>query len=262
VLNAAGNYVQPTAQNVAIALTAARINKDFTQVLTGVYRNPLPSAYPVSSYSYMVVPRTTADGFSTATGNVLGQFINYFVCTGQQKAAILGYSPLPPNLVQFAFQAEQTIPGAPKPPPVSKCDNPTITNQFTVNLHAQPPASQPAGGTGTGGGGGGSQSAGGAFTQSNSGGGGGSGDPSAATTTTLPASGSKKTASKHTGVAGAVAGNTQDPTQTTGLDAAAPISVTHGSDGVPLAVYVLVGVLMLLVVFGPPSVAIMARKKR
>jgi phosphate transport system substrate-binding protein len=266
VKNASGHYTQPTAQNVAIALTGAKINPDYTQVLTGVYNNKLPSAYPISSYSYMIVPRTLKDGFTTAKGNVLGQFINYMVCTGQQKAAILGYSPLPPNLVGFAFNAEQTIPGAPKPPPLSQCDNPTITKQFQVNLNAAPPPSGAntagSGGTGGGGGGGGGNTGGGGgsggYTQQNTGGGGNS--TTATTAATLPGGATTKSA-KGKAVVGAAAASNQDTTQTTGLDAAAPISVTRGSDGVPLAVYALVGLLILLVVFGPPTVGILAKRK-
>src|SRR3954447_26157751 len=60
LLNKAGYFSQPTAGNVAVALTRARINKDLTQNLQSVYTNPDPRAYPMSSYSYMVVP--THDG--------------------------------------------------------------------------------------------------------------------------------------------------------------------------------------------------------
>ena len=44
---------------------------------------------------------------------MLGKLIIYFACAGQQKAAPLGYSPLPPNLVQAVFAAVKRIPGAP-----------------------------------------------------------------------------------------------------------------------------------------------------
>jgi phosphate ABC transporter phosphate-binding protein len=126
ILNAAGYYRQPTAENVTIALTEARINLDRTQVLDDVYRNPDPRSYPVSSYSYMIVPTSTAGGFTPAKGETLGKFIHYSLCAGQQKAKRLGYAPLPPNLVQFGFDAARLIPGAPAPPPISECTNPTI----------------------------------------------------------------------------------------------------------------------------------------
>ena len=46
VKNAAGYFSQPTAGNVAIALTRAQINQDRTQVLDDVYRNPDPAPIP------------------------------------------------------------------------------------------------------------------------------------------------------------------------------------------------------------------------
>lgn len=68
VRNAAGYYSLPTASNVAVALTAAKIRgvDDNTspndtsylqQNLDGVYNNPDDRTYPISSYSYLIVPR-------------------------------------------------------------------------------------------------------------------------------------------------------------------------------------------------------------
>ena len=68
VLNKGGYYVEPTQYNVAVALTKAQINQDkssplyLTQILDGVYNATDPRAYPLSSYSYMIIPtgaRTT-----------------------------------------------------------------------------------------------------------------------------------------------------------------------------------------------------------
>ncbi len=66
----------------------------------------------MSSYSYMVVPTCTAAPFNTDKGKTLSTFVNYFLCTGQQKADILGYSPLPKNLVEAGFKQVKRIPGA------------------------------------------------------------------------------------------------------------------------------------------------------
>ena len=52
----AGRTVQPTSLNVATALEAAILHADLTQDLTNVYTNPLPNAYPLSAYSYLVTP--------------------------------------------------------------------------------------------------------------------------------------------------------------------------------------------------------------
>ncbi len=126
LLNKGGYFSQPTAGNVAVALTKARINSNLTQNLTEVYNNRDPRAYPMSSYSYMVVPTTTAAPFNAAKGRTLSTFVNYFLCTGQQKADILGYSPLPKNLVEAGFQQVARIPGAVSSPSISKCNNPAL----------------------------------------------------------------------------------------------------------------------------------------
>ena len=57
------------------------------------------------------------------------------------------YSPLPRNLVEFGFDAARQIPGAPAPPPIDQCANPTITGQFNLANAPQPPASPHAGTT-------------------------------------------------------------------------------------------------------------------
>ncbi|MGZ4446647.1 MAG: phosphate ABC transporter substrate-binding protein PstS [Nocardioides sp.] len=126
LLNKAGYFAQPTAANVAVSLTKARINPDLTQNLESVYTNPDPRTYPMSSYSYMVIPTSTDPPFNTDKGRTLSTFINYFLCTGQQKADILGYSPLPKNLVQAGFDQVKRIPGAVRSPSIAACNNPAL----------------------------------------------------------------------------------------------------------------------------------------
>ncbi|MGH3843105.1 MAG: substrate-binding domain-containing protein [Pseudonocardiaceae bacterium] len=59
VLNKANYYVEPKAPSVAVALLNAKLNTDLTADLSQVYVNPDPRAYPLSSYSYMIVGRRT-----------------------------------------------------------------------------------------------------------------------------------------------------------------------------------------------------------
>ena len=67
VLNPAGYYVLPTASNVAVALTQAQINEDpsspdfLQQNLDNVYTFNDPRSYPLSSYSYLIVPQVRHD---------------------------------------------------------------------------------------------------------------------------------------------------------------------------------------------------------
>ncbi len=111
VLNKAGYYVEPTQYNTAVALTKAQINQDpnsqlyLTQILDKVYVNSDPRAYPISSYSYMIVPTGPTDvRMTTAKRQTLADFLYYSLCAGQTKAGPYGYSPLPLNLVQAGFE--------------------------------------------------------------------------------------------------------------------------------------------------------------
>lgn len=110
VLNKAGYYVEPTQYNTAVALTKAVIRKtndpttNLTQDLSKVYTNTDPRAYPISSYSYMIMPTSANDPrMTTAKRQSMADFLYYSLCGGQSKAGAYGYSPLPLNLVQAGF---------------------------------------------------------------------------------------------------------------------------------------------------------------
>ncbi|WP_241985070.1 MULTISPECIES: phosphate ABC transporter substrate-binding protein PstS [unclassified Cryobacterium] len=135
VLNTAGYYVEPTANSVAVALLQAKIKTDvpvsspdyLTQILDGVYNNPDPRTYPLSSYSYMIVPTEVGGVFTAKKGLTLGAFANYMLCEGQQQAAALGYSPLPMNLVLAGFDQIKRVPGADvSGVDINNCNNPTF----------------------------------------------------------------------------------------------------------------------------------------
>jgi phosphate ABC transporter phosphate-binding protein len=192
VLNDAGFYVLPTAQAVAVGLLGARINPDLSQNLTGVYNNTDKRAYPLSSYSYMIIPTNNDNGFSNEKGNTLADFANYFLCQGQQQADALGYSPLPLNLVKAGFDQIRRIPGAvPGNINLAKCNNPTFSADGSNTLAKtapQPPACDAKGptqcGTAAETAGGGGASGGGNSGGGNSGGGGAAGGTTSGGATT------------------------------------------------------------------------------
>ncbi len=133
VLNAAGYYTEPTPQNVAVSLLKAGINTapgdDYlTQNLDGVYTDPDARNYPLSSYSYLVLPTKVQGQFNEAKGRTLSAFSYYAMCQGQQQSASLGYSPMPINLVSASFEQIRKIPGAEvQSINVQSCDNPTFS---------------------------------------------------------------------------------------------------------------------------------------
>jgi ABC-type phosphate transport system substrate-binding protein len=151
MLNPAGYYVLPSASNVAVALTQAQINEDsgsinyLQQNLDSVYTFKDPRSYPLSSYSYLIVPREhtrVPTNFTGSDGKTLSTFVNYFLCAGQQYAAELGYSPLPLNLVEGGLNQVNLIPGhVPTPSLSNGCNNPTIKDgKLTILTNAPYPS--------------------------------------------------------------------------------------------------------------------------
>jgi ABC-type phosphate transport system substrate-binding protein len=148
LLNPAGYYVLPSASNVAVALTQAVINEDpsspdfLQQNLDSVYTFTDPRSYPLSSYSYLIVPRVGTNipiNFTDGAGATLSTYIDYFLCAGQQYSAELGYSPLPLNLVEGGLLQSSKIPGAvPTPNLGTNCDNPTLQDGKLVVLQNAP----------------------------------------------------------------------------------------------------------------------------
>ncbi|MCR1781930.1 phosphate ABC transporter substrate-binding protein PstS [Nocardioides carbamazepini] len=150
VKNAAGYFVEPTQYNTAVALTQAKINMDttsqlyLTQNLDGVYTYNDPRSYPISSYSYMLLPTGGSDQrMSTAKRQTLADFMYYSLCTGQTKAGAYGYSSLPLNLVQAGFEQIAKLKAADPAVEltdrdVKSCNNPTFDGKNPdKNLLAQ-----------------------------------------------------------------------------------------------------------------------------
>ncbi len=259
VLNAAGYYTEPTAGNVAVALLKAQINQDqsstdyLTQLLSGVYTNPDPRTYPLSSYSYMLVPTALEYGFTNDKGLTLAAFADYFLCEGQQQADVLGYSALPINLVQAGLDQVLKIPGGdPANVNIAKCNNPTFSADGSNKLATtapQPQACDKQGATqcatGTGGAAGTSTAVttGGKATGTTTGSGG-----------TAASSGTNGSTGTTSGIdsSGALADASSDtrPVTVAGTPETIPASSTMAAPGLIAAGAAAVAVL--IAIFGPP----------
>ncbi|MCL2732026.1 MAG: substrate-binding domain-containing protein [Actinomycetia bacterium] len=117
IRNQAGFYVQPTPKAVAVALIAAKINTNqndpnyLSQDLSNVYTYADPRAYPMSMYSYEIVPHAVNAVTSAAKGATLAWVSTQALCEWQRDMGPLGYSPLPMNLVLAGFNQLLGIPG-------------------------------------------------------------------------------------------------------------------------------------------------------
>ncbi len=151
VLNKGGYFVEPTTYNVAVALTKATIDKKtLTQQLDGVYRNADPRAYPLSSYSYMIIPTGASDPrMTTSKRQTLADFLYHSLCQGQGDAGDYGYSPLTLNLVSAGFDQVKKLKAADSGVvltnrDVKSCNNPTFDGKNLAHNVLTDKAPQPA----------------------------------------------------------------------------------------------------------------------
>jgi ABC-type phosphate transport system substrate-binding protein len=109
--NKNGYFTLPTMYNVAVALTQAQINTNpsspdyLLETLNNVYTYGDPRTYPLSSYSYLIEPTASNDStMSTSKRQTLVNWMSYSLCSGQAEIGPIGYSALPVNLVEAAYQ--------------------------------------------------------------------------------------------------------------------------------------------------------------
>jgi phosphate ABC transporter phosphate-binding protein len=293
VLNAAGYYTEPTAQNVAVSLLKAQIvgcdgdtgvcsNNPFnplylTQDLSGVYTDTDPRTYPLSSYSYMILPTDlSVTSMNTAKGDTLGAFGAYLLCQGQVPLDQLGYSSLPINLVEAGFTQLQRIPGNQVPASTASqiqgCHNPTFSTNGTNTLadtDPNPPACDKQGplqcAAGTGG-----ASSTPTPEKPSATGSGGSSSKSGSNGTSASASASASAAAKN-GKGSAASNCNPDSRSCTaavqaggaqtvnGVPVSAPVSL---GDTPQVALMGLGAALLVGLILGPPLIAQVSRRRR
>jgi phosphate transport system substrate-binding protein len=107
IKNAAGAFVQPTIESVteAAAAIAAKLpaNTDFR---VSVVNAPAKGAYPISSFTYLLVYQTQTNA---TKGKKLIDFIRWAIHEGEADAASLDYSPLPKNVVAMLDKRLGTV---------------------------------------------------------------------------------------------------------------------------------------------------------
>jgi phosphate transport system substrate-binding protein len=169
--NTAGYFTAPDQYNVAVALTQALINMDTSspdyllQDLHKVYVYNDPRTYPLSSYSYMIMPTgvTCVNGaptgcdtrMTTAKRQTLAEFLGYSICQGQAEMGKIGYSPLPINLVEASFAQTAKLKAADPgvdltTENVANCHNPTFiaghpTENYLAKVAPYPPSCDKSG---------------------------------------------------------------------------------------------------------------------
>ena len=93
VKNAAGNYITASIEGVTAAAAGIKQYPDDYRI--SITNAPGKEAYPISSFTWMLVPLKSAD---PAKGKVIKDLLSWIVKSGEDEASALSYAPLPQNL--------------------------------------------------------------------------------------------------------------------------------------------------------------------
>ncbi len=94
VRNAEGQFVGASLESIGVAAKKAMEISDDLKV--SLANAPGPGAYPISSFTWLVIPAHTAD---ETKRNAISGFLAWMLGPGQKQAAALGYLPLPKDLI-------------------------------------------------------------------------------------------------------------------------------------------------------------------
>ena len=98
IKNAAGNWVKGSIEGVTAAGAGAKIPADFRVSITNA---PGANAYPISSFTYLLIPVKAADA---AKGKVIKDMLSWIVKSGQSEVESLSYAPLPQAVADNALK--------------------------------------------------------------------------------------------------------------------------------------------------------------
>jgi phosphate transport system substrate-binding protein len=101
VRNSAGRYISPNLETILEAArgSSSRIAEDFQ---TSITNSPELNAYPVSGFTWFVVPATVKDADRKAA---LKEFLEWMISAGQHQAAAMGYVSVAPEVLVREQQA-------------------------------------------------------------------------------------------------------------------------------------------------------------
>jgi phosphate transport system substrate-binding protein len=95
VKNSAGNYVKASIDGVTAAAASVKdMPADYRISITNA---PGDQAYPISSFTYLLVPAKTDD---PNKAKVIKDMLGWIVKTGEGEVTTLSYAPLPPALAE------------------------------------------------------------------------------------------------------------------------------------------------------------------
>ena len=104
IRNAAGTYLKASIDGVTAAAATAKIPADYRVSITNA---PGPTAYPVSSFTYLLIPTQPKD---MAKEKVIKDMLSWMVKSGEGEVSTLSYAPLPSNVQAKVLQTVYALP--------------------------------------------------------------------------------------------------------------------------------------------------------
>ncbi len=104
IRNAAGNWVKASIAGVTEAAGSIKsMPADFRVSITNA---PGATAYPISSFTYLLIPETAGKPANRA---VLKDMLSWILKSGESEASALSYAPLPQNLVDAELKVVYSL---------------------------------------------------------------------------------------------------------------------------------------------------------
>ena len=95
VKNAAGNFEKASIEGVTEAAASSKqMPADYRVSITNA---PGKHAYPISSFTWLLVPTHAADA---AKGKVIKDLLSWIITSGESEVTALSYAPLPKNVAE------------------------------------------------------------------------------------------------------------------------------------------------------------------
>jgi phosphate transport system substrate-binding protein len=100
VKNASGNYIKASIEGVTDAGASIKdMPADFRVSITN---SPGANAYPVSSFTYLLIP---VKGTNQANRTILKDLLSWIIKSGQGEVSALSYAPLPSSVQEKELKA-------------------------------------------------------------------------------------------------------------------------------------------------------------
>ena len=104
VKNAAGTWTRASIEGVTEA--AASIKQMPADYRISITNAPGKDAYPISSFTYMLIPVKSAD---PAKGKVIKDMMSWIVKSGEGEVSALSYAPLPQNIIEKVLKTVYSL---------------------------------------------------------------------------------------------------------------------------------------------------------